>query len=139
MTKFIALLSLATVSFTNAWNPWRYHHESHRHGYFESTGWNGWGGDLSNSRRAHASILNTHNAGSLAVHCKIQYTNGVSATPTIEGDIAYYPTWGGELVALNYKTCQTVWATNITQVVMVSSLIWSMSWDTKLCSLRALS
>jgi hypothetical protein len=72
--------------------------------------------------------LNAHNADSLAVHCKIEYTNGVSATPTINGDIAYYPTWGGGLVALNYKTCQTVWETNITQVVMVSSLIlnwWS--------------
>ena len=85
-----------------------------------TTGWNGWGGDLSNSRRAHRSTLRSSNADSVKVHCKVDYTNGVSATPTLDGDIAYYPTWGGSLVALNYKTCETVWETNITQVIEVS-------------------
>jgi outer membrane protein assembly factor BamB len=48
----------------------------------------------------------------------LKYTNGQSAPPTIDGDIAYYPTWSGALVALDYKTCQPVWETNITNVIV---------------------
>lgn len=44
----------------------------------------------------------------------MNFTNGVSATPTVEGDIVYFPTWGGPLVALNYQTCQIIWQTNAT-------------------------
>ena len=115
------LAFIASLKIANAWNPWRYHHhDGNFHDIVELDGWNGWGGDLSNSRRAHHSALDSSNANSVKVHCKIEYTNGVSATPTIDGDIAYYPTWGGSLVALNYKTCQTLWETDITQVIKVS-------------------
>ena len=62
-------------------------------------------------------MVNPGNAKTVAVHCQRKYTDGESAAPTINGDMAYYPTWSGLLVALNYKTCQTVWETNITQVV----------------------
>ena len=51
------------------------------------------------------------------MQCHLRYTNGVSATPTIDGDLVYYPTWGGLFVALNYKTCETLWELNITQIV----------------------
>ena len=121
MMKLNALVLIASLIVTNAWNPWRYrHHGDHVHGSVELNGWNGWGGDLSNSRRAHRSFLDSSNANSVKVQCKIEYTNGVSATPTIDGDIAYYPTWGGSLVALNYKTCQTIWETDITHIIKVS-------------------
>lgn len=121
MTKAIALALFASLRIATASSPWRYHHQ--QDGHLSNGGWNGWGGDLSNSRKAHHSALGTSNAHSVRMHCKIEYTNGVSATPNIDGDIAYYPTWGGSLVALNYKTCQTVWETNITQAIKVGSLM----------------
>ena len=118
----LGLLAFTTsLNIASAWNPWRYHHHgNHFPDMVELDGWNSWGGDIFNSRRAHHSVLDSSNANSVQIHCKIEYTNGVSATPTIDGDIAYYPTWGGSLVALNYKTCQTLWETDITQIVKVS-------------------
>lgn len=49
--------------------------------------------------------------------CNITYDQGVSATPVLEGNIAYYPTWDGDFVALNYKTCQVVWNYNVTSLI----------------------
>jgi outer membrane protein assembly factor BamB len=79
--------------------------------------WNGWGGGISNTRWAQDGKVNPANAKSITLHCQLKYTDGESAAPTISGDMAYYPTWSGLLVALNYKTCQTVWEANITQIV----------------------
>ena len=119
MTKIVVLLGLAIISLVDAWSPWRYRHGGWPYHYESSTAnnWNGWGGDVSNRRLAQHSALNPNNAKTISQHCQLKYTNGVSATPTVDGDIAYYPTWGGILVALNYKTCQTIWETNITRVV----------------------
>jgi len=47
----------------------------------------------------------------------------VSATPTIQGDIVYYPTWSGLLVALNYKTCVVAWQINVTSLVTEYALL----------------
>lgn len=42
----------------------------------------------------------------------------MSATPTINGNIAYYPTWSGTLVALDYTTCRISWQINVTALVI---------------------
>lgn len=115
---------MGLVSFAHAWNPLRYLREGHHTGGCppgptqSSTYWNGWAGTVSNRRWVQDTVLNTDNAKSLSPLCQVKYPNGVSAAPAISGDIAYFPTWGGLLVALNYKTCQEVWTTNITQVVV---------------------
>ena len=71
-----------------------------------------------NSRWASQNLEVTSSSISLlSQHCRVDYALGVSATPTISGDVAYYPTWGGLLVAFNYKTCQIQWEVNVTQLI----------------------
>lgn len=80
--------------------------------------WSGWGGNTNNNRwAAENTQITSTSILSLAQHCKIPYPKGISATPTILGDVVYYPTWGGLLVALNYKTCVTQWQLNVTALV----------------------
>jgi outer membrane protein assembly factor BamB len=114
-------LALATLISANASPSWSRKHggaSSFEQGHGESfASWNGWGGGIFNRRMAQHTAVNSNNVGKLDVICKLTYTDGESAAPTISGDMAYYPTWGGELVALNYKTCETIWTTNITQGV----------------------
>jgi len=81
--------------------------------------WQGWGADSSNNRWASAGAgVNSANAASLAQTCSMQYAHGVSATATVLGDIAYYPTWSGLYVALNYITCTPVWQINVTTLAL---------------------
>ena len=108
--RFVIALVLAALSLANA-------DTSGYRGCGGEKPWNGWGGDISNSRWARNSMVNPANAKSMSVQCKHEYTDGESATPTISGDMAYFPTWSGLLVAMNYKTCQTMWEANITKVV----------------------
>lgn len=84
----------------------------------DGTEWSGWGANVFNNRWASQNTeVTSSSISSLTQHCKIDYPFGVSAAPTISGDVAYYPTWGGLLVALNYKTCQTKWQVNVTQLI----------------------
>jgi len=46
-----------------------------------------------------------------------EHVTGVSATPTIDGNFAYYPTWSGLLVALDYTTCRISWQINVTAII----------------------
>jgi outer membrane protein assembly factor BamB len=48
--------------------------------------------------------------------CQKEYSVGVSATPLVVDGIVYYPTWGGLLVALDYKKCKVLWQTNISEI-----------------------
>jgi outer membrane protein assembly factor BamB len=120
MVSTIAL-TLAALITANASPSWVHKHggvSPFDHEYGGSfASWNGWGGGIFNRRMAQHTAVNPDNVRKLDVVCKLTYTDGESAAPTINGDMAYYPTWGGELVALNYKTCETVWITNITQAV----------------------
>lgn len=80
--------------------------------------WNGWGGNIYNNRwNPGATAFNTTSARLLSKTCGIMYHRGVSATPVVEGDIAYYPTWSGMLVALNYTSCTPVWEYNVTGLI----------------------
>ena len=81
--------------------------------------WLGWGADTSNNRWASAGAsTDSSNAASLVETCSKQYLHGVSATAVVQGGVAYYPTWSGLFVALNYKTCTTLWEFNVTSLVL---------------------
>ncbi len=81
--------------------------------------WLGWGADVfNNSWASTGSSIDSSNAGSLVQTCNKTYAGGVSATPVIRDGIAYYPTWDGRYVALNYKTCSTIWEVNTTALVL---------------------
>jgi hypothetical protein len=80
--------------------------------------WSGWGGNIYNNRWASTnSALNSSNAVSFTQKCHFNYSLGVSATPTVNGEIVYYPTWSGQLIALNYKTCKVQWTVNVTNII----------------------
>ena len=80
--------------------------------------WSGWGGNNCNNRWASENTdVKSSSLHSLALHCKIQYPLGVSATPTVLAHQIFYPTWSGLLVALDYTTCQVSWQINVTQLI----------------------
>ena len=81
--------------------------------------WSGWGGNIYNNRWASQnSNVTSSSVLSLVQHCKVDYALGISATPTVKGDTAYYPTWSGLLVALHYKACQIHWQVNVTELII---------------------
>ncbi|KAK2750153.1 hypothetical protein FQN57_004649 [Myotisia sp. PD_48] len=83
------------------------------------TVWSGWGGNILNNRLASAgSTLRSDNVDSIQEHCRLTYTNGLSATPVISDDTVYFPTWSGMFVALDYTNCKVQWELNVTSLVL---------------------
>jgi outer membrane protein assembly factor BamB len=80
--------------------------------------WLGWGGDIYNNHWTSSdAVIDTSNVGSLVPVYQKAYDPGVSAAPLVENGIAYYPTWNGLLVALEYKSCHTLWKTNVSELI----------------------
>ena len=50
--------------------------------------------------------------------CREAYPAGVSAAPLAVDGIAYYVTWSGAFVALNYTSCRLLWQTNVTRIIL---------------------
>lgn len=83
----------------------------------DTSGWTGWGGNVYNNRWQASSNINSSNVVSMKEICGMDYHQGLSATPVVDGDIVYYPTWGGFMVAVDWKTCATIWEYNVTALV----------------------
>jgi outer membrane protein assembly factor BamB len=87
----------------------------------QSTGqetWSGWGGGIHNTRYAAANTnFNSTSIKVITKSCQVTHLHGVSATPSISNDLAYYTTWDGLLVSLDYKTCKVRWRTNVTSII----------------------
>ncbi|KAM7184188.1 Quinonprotein alcohol dehydrogenase-like superfamily [Naviculisporaceae sp. PSN 640] len=79
--------------------------------------WAGWGNGISNNRWTSTRAINSLNVRSLAPKCLFTYPFGVSATPTVQDKMVYYPTWNGSLVALDYTTCHIHWTINVTSLI----------------------
>jgi outer membrane protein assembly factor BamB len=84
-----------------------------------SGAWLGWGADVYNNHWASTdATVSTANVGQLALHCAKHYDpTGVSAAPLVADGIAYYPTWTGELIALDYARCTEAWRLNISRAI----------------------
>jgi outer membrane protein assembly factor BamB len=81
--------------------------------------WLGFGGNIYNNHWASGdATADTDNIGTLNSVCQKTYQSGVSAAPLVENGIAYLPTWGGLLVALDYQNCETLWELNITSLIL---------------------
>lgn len=81
--------------------------------------WTGWGGNIFNNRWASGySQIPASEFDSLSIKCRVTYQFGVSATPVIDGNLVYFPTWNGSFVALDYTTCSVHWTINVTQIVL---------------------
>lgn len=79
--------------------------------------WSGWGGSHLNNRWVSSSKVSSSSIQSLSQHCKITYPIGVSAPPAILDGIAYYSTWNGSVVALDFKSCSIKWQINVTSLI----------------------
>jgi outer membrane protein assembly factor BamB len=80
--------------------------------------WSGWGGGHHNTRYAASNtIFNSTSIEGITTSCQVTHLHGVSATPSISNGLAYYTTWNGLLVCLDYKTCNVNWKTNVTSII----------------------
>lgn len=80
--------------------------------------WSGWGANIYNNRWASGDTkISSSNINSLTAHCKISHALGVSATPVLSGHVAYYPTWNGSFLAVDYTSCHVVWEINVTSII----------------------
>ncbi|KAH8900653.1 Quino protein alcohol dehydrogenase-like protein [Thozetella sp. PMI_491] len=81
--------------------------------------WSGWGGSSLNNRWASANTdIFSSNVASLSSHCKISYgPGGVSATPVVNGNFVYFPTWSGLFVALDYVRCRVAWQLDVIDII----------------------
>ncbi|KAF2855501.1 Quino protein alcohol dehydrogenase-like protein [Plenodomus tracheiphilus IPT5] len=85
----------------------------------EHGSWLGFGGNIYNNHWAGSdAAVNTANIDTLRPFCEKEYGIGVSAAPLVEDGVAYYPTWNGLLVALDYQKCNTLWELNITELIL---------------------
>lgn len=81
--------------------------------------WLGWGANVYNNRWAASDAeIDSSNLASLHPVCKLQYKPGESAPPLVVHGVAYYPTWNGLLVALDYAKCKVLWQTNVTELIL---------------------
>ncbi|KAL8919364.1 MAG: hypothetical protein Q9208_006817 [Pyrenodesmia sp. 3 TL-2023] len=84
--------------------------------------WLGWGANIYNNRWASTGVkISVSTAAALQPVCKQEYSGGVSAAPLVIKDIAYFPTWSGLFVALDYSNCNVLWQTNISAIGSLSN------------------
>lgn len=79
--------------------------------------WTGWGANIFNNRWAIDSAVSKSNVKEIIQHCQVNFTQGVSAAPAIDGTIAYFPAWDGSFTAYDYVRCEVVWKINVTALV----------------------
>ena len=81
--------------------------------------WLGFGADVYNNHWAGSdSLVSIANVKTLTSVCRKTYEPGLSAAPLIEDGIAYYNTFGGLLVALDYESCKERWTLNVTDLIL---------------------
>lgn len=80
--------------------------------------WTGWGGSIYNNRASRSTRISSSSLKNVTVHCQIPHAGGVSATPTLSNGVAFYPTYGGSFVALDYDKCQILWELNVTAIIV---------------------
>jgi outer membrane protein assembly factor BamB len=81
--------------------------------------WSGWGANYYNNRWASDNqVINSTTISNVTQHCKLEYPTGVSATPVIQNTTAFYPTWNGSFVALDYTSCKIVWEIDVKAIIL---------------------
>jgi outer membrane protein assembly factor BamB len=94
--------------------------------------WSGWGANIYNNRWASANTaINSTNINALQQHCHLSFYWGVSATPVIASTIAYFPTWNGLFLAVDYTSCAIIWQINVHNIILsfgpINTLITQVS------------
>ena len=83
--------------------------------------WPSWGGNLNNTRSASASALvNQQSVGNLSVAWVEPVLGAVSASPFVHNNSVVFPTWAGQLYALNSLTGEVQWQKPVGEYVLSS-------------------
>ncbi|HEY7137690.1 MAG TPA: PQQ-binding-like beta-propeller repeat protein [Acidimicrobiia bacterium] len=89
-------------------------HEHDRDDGRAAVAWPVYGHDLANTRtntREHA--VNRFTAGRLAPSWSIDGLVGVTGTPVVAGNVAYFDDWTGKLRAVDARTGRPIWTSNV--------------------------
>jgi polyvinyl alcohol dehydrogenase (cytochrome) len=82
----------------------------------DSAQWPVSGHDLTNSRNQPNEFqINPANVHLLAPQWVFTTSGSVSATPTVFGDVVYFPDWGGHLYAVRRDNGQLIWSHAISE------------------------
>ncbi|HUB74069.1 MAG TPA: PQQ-binding-like beta-propeller repeat protein [Solirubrobacteraceae bacterium] len=81
-----------------------------------SASWPSAGQNLANSRtQAEETQISPANVGKLAPKWRFTTHGEVSATPTVDEGVVYFPDWAGYLYAVNASTGQLIWQRQISE------------------------
>ncbi|KAM0058795.1 putative alcohol dehydrogenase (cytochrome c) [Helianthus debilis subsp. tardiflorus] len=79
--------------------------------------WLNHGGDLGNRRFAASEyLINPSTVRNLRLRWKFFTGRDISATPAVAGGIVYFPSWNGNMYAVNAFTGDLIWQQNIGQL-----------------------
>ena len=79
------------------------------------------GQNLADTRsQPRETILNTSNVNQLTTKWAFTTNGSVSATPTVAGNIVYFPDWAGYIYAVNKNTGEQIWSQSISNYTGVA-------------------
>lgn len=85
--------------------------------------WPNHGGGIKNWREADDECkISPKTAPKLNKKWTLSTGGVVTTTPAIAGGVIYFPTWSGELFAVNERSGSIVWQKNLTQLLGVATL-----------------
>nr|XP_043630775.1 polyvinylalcohol dehydrogenase-like [Erigeron canadensis] len=98
------------------------------------TSWTNHGGDLSNRRYANGETkINPATVANLTLKWKFVAGNDITATPAIYNNTLYFPSWNGNIYALNASDGSVIWQKNVGQLTglnatgFVPGVNWSVA------------
>ena len=80
--------------------------------------WPNHGGGIKNWRAAIEECkINSTMAPKLNKKWTVSTSGDITATPAIANGVVYFPTWSGEIFAVDEKNGRTIWKKNLTQLI----------------------
>ncbi|XP_071691199.1 uncharacterized protein [Rutidosis leptorrhynchoides] len=86
------------------------------------TDWTNHGGDLSNRRYAYGETnISPETVNNLTLKWKFFAGKDITATPAIYNDTIYFPSWNGNIYALNASNGSVIWEKNLGKLTGLNS------------------
>ncbi|KAK1418811.1 hypothetical protein QVD17_27958 [Tagetes erecta] len=95
------------------------------------TDWTNHGGDILNRRYAyHETAISPKTVSNLKLKWKFVSGKDITATPTIHNNTIYFPSWNGNIYALNASNGSVIWQRNLGQLTGFNStgLVQGVNW-----------
>lgn len=82
--------------------------------------WLNHGGDITNQRNAiGATLINPFTVRNLKLKWKFLAGFDITATPAVANGVVYFPSWNGNLYAVNAVNGVLIWKQNLTQITRI--------------------